>query len=113
MLEDAPPPVEDDPFFVGEGPGSSPAPQYRPATVADEFLVEETPVESVAPAEPPPVEPPAAPPLSPEALVAQTIAEPGDDWDAPPLAMAAGGDLRSWDPAVEEWIGGTIRGARP
>jgi hypothetical protein len=82
VLEDAPPTaVEDDPFFVGEGSEPSLAPQYRPATVADEFLVEETAVESAAPPEPSPVAPPAEPPLSPEALVAETIAEPGeDDW---------------------------------
>jgi hypothetical protein len=78
VLEDEPSaPADDDPFFVGEGPGSSLDP---PAPAAAEE----------APAAPPP-----APPLSPEALVAETIADTaGDDWNiADAVAPAPSGPV--------------------
>jgi hypothetical protein len=75
------PPAEEDPFFVGDGPGVSFVPSPKPTPAPEESAPEEpVPEEEAAPVGAPPVPPPpvaAAPALSPEALVAETIA---DDW---------------------------------
>ena len=70
-------PAEEDPFFVGDGPGTGVVPSAKPTPVTEEPAPAE---EEPAPAEAPPVPPPpveVAPALSPEALIAETIA---DDW---------------------------------
>jgi len=98
------PPAEEDPFFVGDGPGTGFVPSAKPTAVAEEPApAKEEPAPAAAPPVPPaPIQ--AAPALSPEALVAETIA---DDWaiaepvPSAPVAPPAPSSLRPPVPPPE------------
>ncbi len=79
---------DDDPFFVGDAPGGGFVPPPKPATAVEEPLVEGTVLETDAAPGPDPLSP-EAPTPTPEALVAETVA---DDWaiaEEAPTAPAA------------------------
>ncbi len=120
----APGPLEeDDPFFVGEGQGTLVLPPPRPAPAVEEPFVEnETGPSDVLPVEEVSFEEEEAePPPSPEALVAETVA---DDWqiregespaplEASPEVPGPADEFFFAEGPAEPEVGGLPLGAEP